>query len=439
MHAGAVGAGHYAKMVHNGIEYGLMQAYAEGYELLAAKDIVTDVPACFKAWTRGTVVRSWLLDLLVKALEEDPDLAADPRLRRRLRRGPLDRRGGASTTPCRCRSSPPSLFARFASRQDDSPGDEGGRRAAQPVRRPRGRRRPRRRGRSVVRPARPGLTRDRARRAPVADRLPLATPEVELPLDAGRHRARRAERPGQDQPGRGGRLPRDAGQPPGVHRRAAGPARAPSAAIVRGRGRAATGAPTLVELEITPGKANRARLNRVAGAAAARGARHAAHGAVRAGGPGPGQGRPGRAAPVPRRPAGRARTRGCAGVRADYDRVLKQRNALLKSAGAGDPSAARADVRTLDVWDSHLAAAGRRAARRAARTWSPTLAPLRRARRTTQVSAGQGAGGDRLHVPRSARARGGRRTAPAPDRELLAAPAAGRAGAAARRPSSSAG
>ena len=74
-HAGEVGAGHFAKMVHNGIEYGLMQAYAEGYELLTAVDEVKDVHGILKAWTRGTVVRSWLLDLLVKALEEDPGLA----------------------------------------------------------------------------------------------------------------------------------------------------------------------------------------------------------------------------------------------------------------------------------------------------------------------------------------------------------------------------
>ncbi|OLP66585.1 6-phosphogluconate dehydrogenase (decarboxylating), partial [Salmonella enterica subsp. enterica serovar Javiana] len=74
VHAGKVGAGHYTKMVHNGIEYGLMAAYAEGYELLEAKDIVTDVPGAFKAWTRGTVVRSWLLDLLVDALEKNPHL-----------------------------------------------------------------------------------------------------------------------------------------------------------------------------------------------------------------------------------------------------------------------------------------------------------------------------------------------------------------------------
>ena len=74
VHAGDIGSGHYVKMVHNGIEYGLMQAYAEGFELLLAKDSVKDVPGSFKAWTRGTVVRSWLLDLMVKALEEDHDL-----------------------------------------------------------------------------------------------------------------------------------------------------------------------------------------------------------------------------------------------------------------------------------------------------------------------------------------------------------------------------
>ena len=67
VHAGTVGAGHFSKMVHNGIEYGLMQAYAEGYELLAAKDLVTDVHGTMKAWQRGTVVRSWLLDLRVRA------------------------------------------------------------------------------------------------------------------------------------------------------------------------------------------------------------------------------------------------------------------------------------------------------------------------------------------------------------------------------------
>src|SRR5439155_4948157 len=75
VHAGPVGAGHYAKMVHNGIEYGLMQAYGEGYELLQAAELVTDVPGVFRSWREGTVIRSWLLDLLDRALQEDPQLA----------------------------------------------------------------------------------------------------------------------------------------------------------------------------------------------------------------------------------------------------------------------------------------------------------------------------------------------------------------------------
>jgi 6-phosphogluconate dehydrogenase len=120
VHAGGVGAGHYAKMVHNGIEYGLMQAYAEGYELLAAKDIVDDVHGCFKAWTRGTVVRSWLLDLLVKALEDDADLE-------KIRGYVNDSGEGRWTVEEAIANSVPmpvitaALFSRFASRQEDSP------------------------------------------------------------------------------------------------------------------------------------------------------------------------------------------------------------------------------------------------------------------------------------------------------------------------------
>ncbi|QUG99400.1 decarboxylating 6-phosphogluconate dehydrogenase [Saccharopolyspora erythraea] len=119
-HAGPVGAGHYAKMVHNGIEYGLMQAYAEGFELLAASDVVTDVPATIKAWSRGTVVRSWLLDLLVRALEEDPELE-------QLRGYVSDSGEGRWTVEEAINNAVPApvitaaLFARFASRQDDSP------------------------------------------------------------------------------------------------------------------------------------------------------------------------------------------------------------------------------------------------------------------------------------------------------------------------------
>jgi 6-phosphogluconate dehydrogenase len=120
VHAGSVGAGHYAKMVHNGIEYGLMQAYAEGYELLVAKDIVTDVHGTLKAWSRGTVVRSWLLDLLVKALEMDPKLAGIE--------GYVEDSGeGRWTLEEGINNAVPmpviaaALFARFESRQDDSP------------------------------------------------------------------------------------------------------------------------------------------------------------------------------------------------------------------------------------------------------------------------------------------------------------------------------
>ena len=74
MHAGKVGAGHFSKMVHNGIEYAIMQAYAEGWELLEKVDVVDNVTEVFRSWREGTVIRSWLLDLLVAALDEDPGL-----------------------------------------------------------------------------------------------------------------------------------------------------------------------------------------------------------------------------------------------------------------------------------------------------------------------------------------------------------------------------
>jgi 6-phosphogluconate dehydrogenase len=119
-HAGPVGAGHYAKMVHNGIEYGLMHAYAEGYELLEAAEYVTDVPAVFRSWRSGTVIRSWLLDLLSDSLEHDPKLES--------LRGYADDTGeGRWTVEEAIRLAVPmnviaaSLFARFLSRQEDSP------------------------------------------------------------------------------------------------------------------------------------------------------------------------------------------------------------------------------------------------------------------------------------------------------------------------------
>jgi 6-phosphogluconate dehydrogenase len=75
LYVGPSGSGHYTKMIHNGIEYGLMQAYAEGFELLAAKeDFNLDLGAIAENWTRGSVIRSWLLDLTVDELEKDPKL-----------------------------------------------------------------------------------------------------------------------------------------------------------------------------------------------------------------------------------------------------------------------------------------------------------------------------------------------------------------------------
>lgn len=120
VHAGQVGAGHYAKMVHNGIEYGLMQAYAEGYELLAAAPLVENVPEVFQAWSRGTVVRSWLLDLMVAALKDDPELAElegyveDSGEGRWTVEEAIEQRVAAPVISA-------ALFARFVSRQDSSP------------------------------------------------------------------------------------------------------------------------------------------------------------------------------------------------------------------------------------------------------------------------------------------------------------------------------
>ena len=120
VHAGPVGAGHFAKMVHNGIEYGMMQAYAEGFELLEAAEVVQDVPGVLRSWTQGTVVRSWLLDLLVLALEEDPKLD-------QIKGYVNDSGEGRWTVEEAINHSVPmpvisaALFARFASRQADSP------------------------------------------------------------------------------------------------------------------------------------------------------------------------------------------------------------------------------------------------------------------------------------------------------------------------------
>jgi 6-phosphogluconate dehydrogenase len=98
----------------------MMQAYGEGYELLAAVDLIEDVPGVVASWTQGTVIRSWLLDLLVRALRDDPALAEIE--------GYVDDSGEGRWTveeAIRLRVPAPvisaSLYARFASRQDDSP------------------------------------------------------------------------------------------------------------------------------------------------------------------------------------------------------------------------------------------------------------------------------------------------------------------------------
>ena len=120
IHAGPVGAGHFVKMVHNGIEYGLMQAYAEGWELMEATDLITDVPAVVASWQKGTVIRSWLLDLMVRALDVDPHLE-------QLCGYAEDSGEGRWTVQAAVDHAVPlpvitaALFARFASRQDDSP------------------------------------------------------------------------------------------------------------------------------------------------------------------------------------------------------------------------------------------------------------------------------------------------------------------------------
>ncbi|MGW2780015.1 phosphogluconate dehydrogenase (NAD(+)-dependent, decarboxylating) [Streptomyces populi] len=120
VHAGKVGAGHFSKMVHNGIEYAMMQAYAEGWELLEKVDSVTDVREVFRSWQEGTVIRSWLLDLAVNALDEDEHLD-------KLRGYAQDSGEGRWTVEAAIDHAVPlpaitaSLFARFASRQDDSP------------------------------------------------------------------------------------------------------------------------------------------------------------------------------------------------------------------------------------------------------------------------------------------------------------------------------
>ncbi|MEJ7585842.1 MAG: phosphogluconate dehydrogenase (NAD(+)-dependent, decarboxylating) [Acidimicrobiales bacterium] len=117
-HVGKVGTGHFTKMVHNGIEYGMMQAYAEGFAILHASDLGIDALAAVKSWQQGSVVRSWLLDLLVRSLDEAPDFEG-------IRGVAADSGEGrwTVTEAVRLGVAAPvisaALFARFVSQDDD--------------------------------------------------------------------------------------------------------------------------------------------------------------------------------------------------------------------------------------------------------------------------------------------------------------------------------
>ena len=118
-HVGPPGAGHFTKMVHNGIEYGVMQAYAEGFELLARSDLHVDPAQIAELWRHGSVIRSWLLDLTARALQDDPRLE-------NLAPYVEDSGEGRWTVETAVELGVPTpaiaaaLFARFASRDDDS-------------------------------------------------------------------------------------------------------------------------------------------------------------------------------------------------------------------------------------------------------------------------------------------------------------------------------
>jgi 6-phosphogluconate dehydrogenase len=118
-HLGPVGTGHFVKMVHNGIEYGLMQAYGEGYALLKAYDTPLDLEKISSLWMHGSVVRSWLLELAIRAFAAEPELTS--------LRGVVDDSGEGRwmvqeavdrAVPMNVISA--ALFARFASREEDA-------------------------------------------------------------------------------------------------------------------------------------------------------------------------------------------------------------------------------------------------------------------------------------------------------------------------------
>ena len=119
LHTGPAGSGHYVKMVHNAIEYSMLQGYGEGFEMLKAADYELDLRQIARLWTHASVVRSWLLDLLVLALDADPKLE-------KIRGYVEDSGEGRWTLHEAIERAVPvptladALFARFSSRQDES-------------------------------------------------------------------------------------------------------------------------------------------------------------------------------------------------------------------------------------------------------------------------------------------------------------------------------
>ena len=138
IHCGPPGAGHYTKMVHNGIEYGLMQAYAEGFEIMHASEYPLDLEAIAKAWMHGTVIRSWLLELAGLAFEQNGTDLAD------IKGWVADSGEGRWTVQDAIDHDVPAPIITLvaAGALPQPPGrellGEGARRAAQPVRRARG-------------------------------------------------------------------------------------------------------------------------------------------------------------------------------------------------------------------------------------------------------------------------------------------------------------
>jgi 6-phosphogluconate dehydrogenase len=122
LRVGDHGAGHYVKMIHNAIEYGLMQAYAEGFQLMSAGSYSIDLAAVADLWMRGSVVRSWLLELTARALHEDPKLEG-------LKAFVEDSGEGRWTAHEAIDSAVPApvltaaLFTRFRSREDNPFGE----------------------------------------------------------------------------------------------------------------------------------------------------------------------------------------------------------------------------------------------------------------------------------------------------------------------------